>query len=99
MISKEEVKKITDLSRLAISDEELIGLQADLENILVYVSAIQKASVSPVERKSRTPWLYKVKNVVREDKNPHQGGIYSDKLLKEVPRAERAYVKVKKILP
>lgn len=37
-------------------------------------------------------------NVMREDTEPHESGIYTEKLLSAAPQREGQYIKVKKIL-
>ena len=39
-----------------------------------------------------------MRNVMREDANPHESGIYTEKMLEQAPAREGNYIKVKKIL-
>lgn len=93
MINKEDIEKYANLSRIKISDEEKDQLYNDFESILAYVSEIQ--SVSCGDAKSE---MASLRNVFREDVNPHESGMYTEALLAEVPQREGEYVKVKKIL-
>ena len=94
MISKEEVKKLADLARIALIDNEVENLQRDMERILGYVSEISKAK-APVDWQAAGPEL---RNVFRADGQAHQAGEFSEALLAQAPARQRDYVKVKKIL-
>lgn len=93
MIKKEEVEKLAELSRIEITDAEKETFAEEIESILSYISEIQKVS-SDV---SESPGLPLV-NVMRDDKDPHESGAYSEALLEAMPKSEKGYLKVKKIL-
>jgi aspartyl-tRNA(Asn)/glutamyl-tRNA(Gln) amidotransferase subunit C len=92
MISKDDVKKLANLARIKLADGEEEKLVEDMGNILGYVEQIQKVSGSLPQEK------LDVRNVLREDANPHETGIHTEALLAEAPQREGEYVKVKKIL-
>lgn len=92
MISKEEVKKLADLARLKMDEDELIKLTADFESILGYVSELKNAPISNVAED------HKLVNVLREDTNPHEPGLYTDDLVKAFSKARNNYLSVKPIL-
>jgi aspartyl-tRNA(Asn)/glutamyl-tRNA(Gln) amidotransferase subunit C len=93
-MDSKELKKLAHLARIGIGDGELEGLQKDLEQILTYVSQIQKVT----KNSSVFNDMIELRNVMRKDENPHEAGLYSDALLQSVPQTEKEYVKVKKIL-
>lgn len=93
MITIEEVKKLAMLSQLKLSDDELVALQGDFESILGYV-----AELSTLTQTAPALLKAEVRNVMREDDEAHEKGVYTDVLLGEVPEREGKYVKVKKIL-
>lgn len=95
MISKEEVKKLADLARLSVPEEELDKLAKDLESILVYVSELKNA---PVLETSAGEAEANLINVLREDANPHEPGIYTPDLVKAFAKARENYLSVKPIL-
>ena len=95
-ISTDEVKKLAELSRLALSEGEVEKLRGEIDSILKYVDAIQKVELP--EKPEPSVYL-ELENVTREDKNPHAASEFSDVLLKAMPRTEGKYLKVKKILP
>lgn len=93
MITREEVVKLANLSRLKLSDEEIAHMQKDMGAILSYVDKLKSAPI--VEN---GPVMSVNKNVLREDANPHAGGIFTKKLINLAPTKEGSYFKVKKIL-
>jgi aspartyl-tRNA(Asn)/glutamyl-tRNA(Gln) amidotransferase subunit C len=93
MFNRDDVEKLADLARIKLTEAEAEGLAAELDSILAYVSLIQKAASAAPARVAGDR-----KNVMREDSEPHESGIYTEALLNQVPQREGAYVKVKKIL-
>ena len=95
-ITKEDVNKLADLSRIEMTDTEKDEIQKDLESILGYVSEIQEVATdlddSPEER------LDALHNIMREDDNVNEEGVYTDKIITSAPKSEDNYIKVKKIL-
>ncbi|MCR4334494.1 MAG: Asp-tRNA(Asn)/Glu-tRNA(Gln) amidotransferase subunit GatC [Patescibacteria group bacterium] len=96
MINAQDIEKLAGLARLSISEEEKEELTKNMGSILAYIDAIKKATEA--NKKANTEEIYGVRNVMREDSEPHQSGMYSEKILNEAPRREGDYVKVKKIL-
>ena len=73
----------------------------DLDSILEYIDQIQLVSDETRFQRESAFSLREsafLRNVFRDDKDPHEPGVYSDKLLNEVPREQDKYIKVKKIL-
>lgn len=99
MISPEDIKKLATLSRLKVSGEELPKLALDLQSILGYVSELEKVKSLPENRREADPANKEnLLNIMREDKEPHQSGQYTENILKLSPRRQGNYVVVKKIL-
>ncbi|MEN9390470.1 MAG: hypothetical protein RLZZ283_570 [Candidatus Parcubacteria bacterium] len=94
-VSADEVKKLANLSRLALTDSEVEKLRTEIESILTYVDAVQKVELPPGI--SASPHL-DLQNVMRADGEPHEGGIYSEDMLSQAPAREGNFLKVKKIL-
>ncbi len=93
MISKDDVKKLATLSRVAVSDDELEKARQDLDSIISYVSQVSEALVTSEIQKT-----YDNTNVFRDDINPHESGIHTETLLASAPSREGNYLKVKNIL-
>lgn len=94
MITIQEVEKLAELSRIALQEEEKKSLWSELTLILGYVGEIQKIG-GATETEKR---IGMVKNVMREDLDPHPSGIFTEEILDEAPSREGNYLKVKKIL-
>lgn len=92
MISDKDIKKLSTLSRISVSEEEISSISKEISSILDYVGQIDKA-VSNAPSSTHT-----LINVLREDKNPHESGIRTEDILNEAPDREGNFLKVKKIL-
>lgn len=93
-ISKEDVKKLAELARIEMKDNEVEELSKEMDSILGYVSQVQEVvgeSANDVE-------IGFVRNIMREDENPNEGGTYSKEIIAEFPDKEGDLLKVKKIL-
>jgi aspartyl-tRNA(Asn)/glutamyl-tRNA(Gln) amidotransferase subunit C len=95
MIDIKEIEKLAALSRLAVSPEEKEALRKDIDSILGYIDQIKKATVSGVVLTQEIP---DVRNIMREDTDPHESGLFTEDLLAAAPAREKNYLKVKKIL-
>jgi aspartyl-tRNA(Asn)/glutamyl-tRNA(Gln) amidotransferase subunit C len=93
MISRDDIKKLANLSRIKLSSAEEEKFTKEIDSILGYVAEIKKAAGSGEILGSE-----RVKNVLRPDENPHETGVNTEALLAEAPERKDDYVKVKKIL-
>ena len=75
-------------------DNELEELRGQLDDILGYVSEVQKADVSNVP----ATIVPELRNVFREDAEPHRGGAFTEAILSNAPSTENGFLKVKKII-
>jgi aspartyl-tRNA(Asn)/glutamyl-tRNA(Gln) amidotransferase subunit C len=94
MITPEDIEKLSELSRIEVSDEEKISFSKEIDSILGYVGQISELASGSTDEEQTSF----VKNVFRKDENPHESGLYTEALLKEAPDTEGGFVKVKKIL-
>ncbi|MDO8590351.1 MAG: Asp-tRNA(Asn)/Glu-tRNA(Gln) amidotransferase subunit GatC [bacterium] len=94
MISPEDIKKLANLARIRVSEEELPKLSKDIENVLGYVAQLSEVNCEKLNVNSKPDLI----NVMREDINPHETGIYTEKILANSPRRQGDYFVVKKIL-
>lgn len=92
MITKKEIKKLSELARVGLADSEAEKLQKDLVNILDFISKLKEAQVSEIEEE-----MPELRNVLRDDESPHESAENTAILMKQVPDQEKGYVKVKKI--
>lgn len=92
-ISKEEVKHVAHLARLAITDDEaekFAGQLAAITNFAEQLNELDTTNVAP------TTHVLPLVNVLREDKSIP--GLDRDKMLKNVHEHEAGQVKVPTIL-
>ena len=93
-MDKDKVMALSRLARVEISEEEAENLSNEFEGILSYVSQVKEVS----ENKTMDSEMVELRNILREDSNPHVSGIYTESILNEAPSREGQYIKVKKIL-
>ena len=94
MIRIEDVEKLARLSRIALTADEKESLRKAMDSILDYVAQVQTVSAELVLEKKAGM----LRNVMREDANPHESGIFTEALLRAAPQREGNYIRVKKIL-
>lgn len=87
-----DVQALAKLARLDVTPEELAQLEKEIPTILEFVQVIQEADVSGVEE---ARGLY---NVMRPDKNSHESGIHTKKLLDAAPVREGNRIAVKQVI-
>jgi aspartyl-tRNA(Asn)/glutamyl-tRNA(Gln) amidotransferase subunit C len=94
-----DVKKLADLARIDMSDEEMEGVAKDFDAILAYVGQVQEVSkIKNIELESKKSEDYILHNVMRDDVVTNSRGEYRDKIIAEMPETEDGYLKVKQIL-
>jgi len=98
MISKEEVRHISKLARIDLTENEIEKMQKDLSGILDYFNVIKN---SPVAKKNGVPDSVNSVNsensALREDQVVSSYDI-KDKLILAAPEKKDDYIKVKQIL-
>lgn len=63
-ITKRMVSYVAELSRLKLSEEQTVKMQADLESIIGYMDVLSRLDTQGIEPLSH---IFSVKNVFRED--------------------------------
>lgn len=94
MISGKDVKKLADLARIEVDESELENLANEMDGILEYVGQVAAFSSNTKEN----PKEIEPRNVLREDNDSNEPGMFSKELIAEFPDSENGYLKVKKIL-
>lgn len=87
-----DIRALAKLARLEISDEEVAKLEKEIPGILKFVDTIQKVSGSvpqgdPVHR-----------NIMREDRDPHESGLHTEELLGAAPESKNGQLVVKQVI-
>jgi aspartyl-tRNA(Asn)/glutamyl-tRNA(Gln) amidotransferase subunit C len=90
-ISQEEVKKIAQLARLKLSEEETRRATEDLASILGYFSAIQNVDTTQVTEEDNASGQ---NNATRRDGAKPNELATAEDLVKAAPRSKGAHVQV-----
>tara|TARA_B100000131_G_C17579016_1_gene394255 strand:+ start:199 stop:492 length:294 start_codon:yes stop_codon:yes gene_type:complete len=92
-ITKEEVKKVAELARLELNDNQLEKHAEQLEKILDYIKQLEMIDTDNIPCTTRA---IEVTNVMRKDENKAYD--QQDKLLDLAPSRENKFFKVPKII-
>jgi len=95
LMNKEKVLNLAKLARIELADGEAESLSSEFDAILKYVSEVKDVANDQHSNNLENVGVF---NVMREDANPHESGIYTEKILAQAPSREGDYIKVKKIL-
>ena len=93
MATTEEVKKLAALARIRVEDSELAKFTSEFDAILAYVGQLEKLELP--SSGNEKPAL---RNVMREDGEPHASGAYTEKLAEQFPQREGNALSVKQII-
>lgn len=93
-LSKNDVLKLARLSRLNLSEEEVLHFAEEISSILGYVEALQKADLTGIEPTYQVTGLT---NVMRSDEVKKYGATPSE-LLKNAPATKDGHFKVRRML-
>ena len=87
-----DVRALAQLSRVELSDAEIEKLESEIPHILGFVEIIQKADISQVVQDTS------VRNVMRQDGEPHESGMYTKRLLEAAPAHDGNRIAVKQVI-
>lgn len=93
MATAEDVRKLAALARIRIEPKELEKFTKEFDAILAYVGQLEKLDLP--EDTSEKPAL---RNVLRDDGDPHAPGVYTEKLTEQFPDREGNALSVKQII-
>ncbi len=93
MATTEEVKKLAALARIRVEDAELEKFTREFDAILAYIGQLEKLKLPAAS--GGKPVL---RNVMREDGEPHAAGRYTEKLAEQFPAREGNALSVKQII-
>jgi len=88
-----EIENLASLCRIDLSEDEKLELLDEMGSILSFIDQVQTVKLA-----DRKDVVGKLRNVMREDKDPHTKGKYTEAILEEAPKKEGGYFKVKNIL-
>lgn len=92
-ISKEEVKHVANLARLAITEEETEMFTTQLDAIISFAEQLNELDTTGVES---TTHVLEMKNILREDKA--EKGLPVEDVVKNAPDHKDGYIRVPSIL-
>ncbi len=93
MATTEDVKKLAALARIRVEDSELEKFTNEFDAILAYVGQLEK-----LELESASGEKSPLRNVMREDGEPHPPGAYTERLVEHFPDREGDALSVKQII-
>lgn len=93
-LTKEDILKLAQLSRLSLTDEEVDAFSGELNAILQYVEQLSSVDVDGLAPTSQVTGLT---NVTRPDEIKNYGYQPHD-LLNNVPATENKLIKVKRMI-
>jgi aspartyl-tRNA(Asn)/glutamyl-tRNA(Gln) amidotransferase subunit C len=94
MATAEEVKKLANLARISVSEEELPSFVKEFDAILAYVGQLEALEIP----KAQTGELPPLRNVMRLDGEPHATGMYTEKIAEQFPSREGDALVVKQVI-
>lgn len=93
-ITRDDILKLAQLSKLKLTDEQVEHFTHDIAEIVEYVEQLQKVDVSGLEPTDQVTGLV---NAWREDKEIDYEAS-PDELLKNAPAIEDHQIKVKRVI-
>ncbi|MDP3764276.1 MAG: Asp-tRNA(Asn)/Glu-tRNA(Gln) amidotransferase subunit GatC [bacterium] len=95
MISKKEVKKIAQLARIEVTEDQIEKYQAEMSAILDFVGQLSKADtkgVGPIRQ------ITGLESIFKKDEDRHLLAQSDNKLVQEAPEHRDGYVVVPEVL-
>lgn len=93
-MSTVDVRKVAQLARLAISDEEIIDLEKKVADIITLVDELQKVSATLPDE----PVIPAHRTVMREDGDAHDEGKYTEAILEVAPSSREGRIAVAQVI-
>lgn len=96
-MDSKEIKKLADLARIDMSEEEMKEIAKNFESILAYVGQVQEVSGEIINHDKKLE-DYFTRNVTREDVALDGNKERTDKILANAPDTHDGFIKVRKIM-
>jgi aspartyl-tRNA(Asn)/glutamyl-tRNA(Gln) amidotransferase subunit C len=93
-LTREDILKLARLARLRLSDSEVESFQGEISSILGYVEMLQNVDTGNLKPTYQVTGL---SNITRPDEEVNYG-VDQLALLKNVPKTEKSYIKVKRMI-
>lgn len=92
-ISMEQVKHVAHLARLAITEEEAVKFQHQLDQMISFAEQLNELDTDQV---NPTSHVLDMKNVMREDVS--KPGLPVEEVVKNAPDSKEGYIRVPSIM-
>jgi aspartyl-tRNA(Asn)/glutamyl-tRNA(Gln) amidotransferase subunit C len=92
-IDRKDVEKLAHLSRLELTEEELVNMESDMNKMLQFVEKINELDLDDVEPLA---YVSDEVNILREDEVKQD--ITHDEALKNAPDKDTDYFRVPKVI-
>ncbi len=92
-INRKDVEKLAHLSRLELTEEELVNMESDMNKMLQFVEKINELDLEGVEPLA---YVSDEVNILREDEVKQD--ITHDEALKNAPDKDTDYFRVPKVI-
>ena len=92
-LSVEEIRQISVLTRIAMTEDELDVMRAQMSNILDSVAILNEVDTEGVEP---TGHSVNIKSVMREDQR--QDSLTQDETLSNAPQRDGSFIRIKAVL-
>ena len=92
-LSVEEIRQISVLTRIAMTEDELDVMRAQMSNILDSVAILNEVNTEDVEP---TGHSVNIKSVMREDQR--QDSLTQDEALLNAPQRDGSFIRIKAVL-
>lgn len=93
MITEKELKKVAELAKLDVKEEDIPRITRELSHIMEYVETIRELDLDGIKP---TAHVIQVQNVFREDEVQKNSII--QKVMKDAPEGDGEFFKVPKVL-
>lgn len=93
MATPEAVRKLAALARIRVADADIGRFTREFDAILGYIGQLETLDV-PLEDAARPP----MRNVTREDGEPHAARAYTEALVEQFPAREGDALVVKQVI-
>ncbi len=94
--NKKIVENLADLSRINLSEAEVEKFSNSFFDVLDFINKINSFSFEDKENNKKD---FSLKNITRKDEVLESSEKEKGEILKNMPKVENGYLKVKKILP
>ena len=94
-MNRDDILHLGELSRIALTEEEVNILETELSAIMSYVSTVNDIAADEADSVPKLGARY---NVLRSDIITNEPDQYTEDVLREMPDTKGRHMKVKKIL-